>query len=84
MDSLKGLIIGRNKYNKSVDNGLIKQYSKYMEQITISNGGRKMNKFEVLEKIMGSEKLKENEKVNTIKTFLLGWLEEDDLKWIWE
>ena len=43
-----------------------------------------MNKFEVLEKIMDSEKLKENEKVNTIKTFLLGWLEEDDLKWIWE
>ena len=43
-----------------------------------------MSKFEVLEKIMGSEKLKENEKVNTIQTFLLGWLEEDDLKWIWE
>ena len=43
-----------------------------------------MSKFEVLEKIMGSEKLKEKEKIDTIKTYLLGWLEEDDLKWIWE
>lgn len=43
-----------------------------------------MSKYEILEKIMDSAKLSENEKVDTIKTFLLGWLTEENLKWIWE
>lgn len=43
-----------------------------------------MTKYEVIEKIMKSTKISEEEKVRTIKTFLLGWLKDDDLSWLWE
>ena len=43
-----------------------------------------MSKYEVIEKIMNSNKMDEVGKVDTIQRFLLHWLTEDDLKWIWE
>lgn len=43
-----------------------------------------MTKYEVIEKIMNSTKCDEEHKVNTIQTYLLGWLEIDDIKWLWE
>jgi hypothetical protein len=48
----------------------------------ILNGGRKMSKFEVVKGIVESNKLDDNGKVNTIQTFLLGWLNESDMDWI--
>ena len=45
-------------------------------------GGRKMSKFEVVKRIVESNKLDDDGKVNTIQTFLLGWLNESDMDWI--
>ena len=41
-----------------------------------------MSKFEVVKRIVESKKLDDNEKVNTIQSFLLGWLNESDMGWI--
>ena len=41
-----------------------------------------MSKFEVVKGIVESNKLDDNGKVNTIQSFLLGWLNESDINWI--
>jgi hypothetical protein len=43
-----------------------------------------MTKYEIIKKIMGSEKISENEKVHAIEMLLKGWSEPDEIKWIWE
>ena len=43
-----------------------------------------MKKFEVVKRIVESNKLDDNGKVNTIQNFLLGWLNERDMDWILE
>lgn len=43
-----------------------------------------MTKYEVIEKIMGSNKIDENNKVYYIEMFLKGWNTENDIKWLWE
>lgn len=44
---------------------------------------RRLSKYEVIKKIMESQKINEEEKVRCIKTFLLGWLEAEDIEWLW-
>lgn len=43
-----------------------------------------MTKYEVIEKIMNSNKIDEDDKVYFIQSFLLNWSTEEKLKWIWE
>lgn len=43
-----------------------------------------MSKYEVVKKIVGSNKVDENTKVRYIHIFLNGWLTEDEIEWIWE
>lgn len=43
-----------------------------------------MTKYEVIEKIMGSKHVDENDKVFFIESFLKGWITVDDIKWLWE
>ena len=43
-----------------------------------------MNKYEVIRKIVESERINESDQVYYIEMFLKGWNTEEDLKWIWE
>ena len=43
-----------------------------------------MSKYEVIKKVMESQRINENDKVFTIETFLKGWVTEERIKWIWE
>lgn len=43
-----------------------------------------MSKYEVIKSVVGSNKLSEDNKVWSIKMFLMGWLTEEEMKWIWE
>lgn len=43
-----------------------------------------MTEYEVIKKIMDSNKIDENDKVYFIQSFLLHWSTEEKLKWIWE
>lgn len=43
-----------------------------------------MNKYEVIEKIMQSTKVDKEKKLYYIQSFLMNWLEKDDIKWLWE
>lgn len=43
-----------------------------------------MEKYGVIKKIMNSNAINENDKVYHIEMFLKGWLDEEDLKWIWQ
>lgn len=43
-----------------------------------------MNKYIAIQKIMGSTKINENDKVYAIEMFLKGWWTEDEIRWIWE
>lgn len=43
-----------------------------------------MTKLEVIKKIIGSKRIDDETKVNYIKTFLLGWLNVEDIDWLWE
>lgn len=42
-----------------------------------------MSKYQIIEKVMQSEKLNEYDKVHTIEMFLKGWLIENEMEWIW-
>lgn len=42
-----------------------------------------MSKYEVIKKIMESEKINEDDKVYAIEMFLKGWLEKEEIEWIW-
>ena len=43
-----------------------------------------MSKYEIIKKIMESDKIDEGFKVHCIQSFLLNWETEKSLKWIWE
>lgn len=43
-----------------------------------------MKKYEVIKKIINSNKINEDDKVYCIETFLKGWSTEEEIKWIWE
>lgn len=43
-----------------------------------------MSKYDVIKKIMDSQKINKDDKVHTIETFLKGWLTEEEISWIWE
>lgn len=42
-----------------------------------------MSKYNVIQKIMETNKLSENDKVYYVEIFLKGWHTEEELKWIW-
>lgn len=43
-----------------------------------------MNKYKIIERIVTSKTINEDDKVYHIEMFLKGWSTEEDLKWIWE
>ena len=43
-----------------------------------------MNKYEIIKRIMESNKINENNKVYAIEMFLKGWWTEENIKWLWE
>ena len=43
-----------------------------------------MSNYEVIKKIMGSEKINEHDKCYYIEMFIKGWHTEEEIKWIWE
>lgn len=43
-----------------------------------------MSKYEVIEKIMESNRINKDDKMYAIEMFLKGWYTEDDIKWMWE
>ena len=43
-----------------------------------------MTEYEVIKKSTESEKIDENDKVYSIRSFLLHWITEEQIKWIWE
>lgn len=43
-----------------------------------------MSKYEVIKKVVESNKVDDDTKVRYIDTFLKGWLTEEEIKWIWE
>lgn len=43
-----------------------------------------MSKYEVVKKIMESNKIDENKKLYYIQSYLLNWLTEENLKWLWQ
>lgn len=43
-----------------------------------------MTKYEIIKKIVNSEKIDDSNKVWYIQEILGGWLTENEIKWIWE
>lgn len=43
-----------------------------------------MSKYEIIKKIMESNKINENDKVYCIEAFLKGWLTETQINWLWK
>lgn len=43
-----------------------------------------LKKYEIIEKIMASEKIDKSDKVYYIEMFIKGWHDEEEIKWIWE
>lgn len=42
-----------------------------------------MSKYEVIEAIMGSSRINEDDKVYAIEMFLKGWYTEQNIEWVW-